>query len=30
MLTPPNWRRPKPENGPVKVLGIDPGTAVLG
>src|SRR5215210_5076884 len=28
--TPLSWRRPKPEAMPVKVLGIDPGTAVLG
>src|SRR6476469_11178326 len=28
--TPPSWRRPRPESSPVKVLGIDPGTAVLG
>jgi crossover junction endodeoxyribonuclease RuvC len=30
MWMPRNWRRPKPEATPVKVLGIDPGTAVLG
>jgi crossover junction endodeoxyribonuclease RuvC len=30
MWMPPSWRRPKPEIIPVKVLGIDPGTAVLG
>src|ERR687898_795874 len=28
--TPHSWPRPRPESGPVKVLGIDPGTAVLG
>src|SRR3954453_12111013 len=30
MLTRHSWRRQKPESSPVRVLGIDPGTAVLG
>jgi len=30
MWTQPSWRRPKPEASLVKVLGIDPGTAILG
>src|SRR6476469_8491021 len=28
--TPPSWPRLKPEATPVRVLGVDPGTAVLG